>query len=37
MENENVYGVAMCPSIDARLMNEWLKAVNFRRFNFLEY
>jgi prepilin-type N-terminal cleavage/methylation domain-containing protein/prepilin-type processing-associated H-X9-DG protein len=37
MANENVYGVAMCPEIDANKMNEWLKKVNFRQFNFLEY
>ena len=37
MANENVYGVAMCPEIDATKMNAWLKQVNFRQFNFLEY
>lgn len=37
MENENIHGVSMCPEINARLMNRWIKEVNFREHNFLEY
>ena len=37
MQNENIEGVAMCPEINARLMNRWIKEVNFAEHNFLEY
>lgn len=37
MQNENIEGVAMCPEVNARLMNRWIKEVNFREHNFLEY
>ena len=37
MANENILGVAMCPDVNARLMNRWIKEVNFQAHNFLEY
>ena len=37
MQNQNVEGVAMCPEVNARLMNRWIKEVNFQEHNFLEY
>jgi prepilin-type N-terminal cleavage/methylation domain-containing protein/prepilin-type processing-associated H-X9-DG protein len=37
MANKNIHGVAMCPSINARLMNRWITEVNFVAHNFLEY
>jgi prepilin-type N-terminal cleavage/methylation domain-containing protein len=37
MANKNMYGVSMCPEINATAMNEWLHDVNFAYFNFLEY
>ena len=37
MGNKNMYGVSMCPEIDAAAMNLWLRDVNFAAFNFLEY
>ena len=37
MGNKNMYGVSMCPEIDAAAMNQWLQQVNFVSFNFLEY
>ena len=37
MGTKNMYGVSMCPEIDAAAMNQWLRDVNFAAFNFLEY
>ncbi|MCS1407358.1 MAG: hypothetical protein M2R45_00516 [Verrucomicrobia subdivision 3 bacterium] len=37
MQNENIESVAMCPEVNAHLMNRWIKEVNFRNHNFLEY
>ncbi len=37
MQNENIEGVSMCPEVNANLMNRWIKEVNFRQHNFLEY
>ena len=37
MANKNLFGVSMCPEINAAAMNEWLRDVNFAYFNFLEY
>ena len=37
MQNENIEGVSMCPEVNANLMNRWIKEVNFREHNFLEY
>jgi len=37
MDNENIYGIAMCPEVNAEVMNHWIREVNFREHNFLEY
>jgi len=37
MGSKNIYGVSMCPEVDAKVMNEWLRAVHFASLNFLEY
>ncbi len=37
MKNQNLYGVAMCPEVNAALMNRWIREVNFEEHNFLEY
>ncbi len=37
MKNKNMYGVAMCPEIDAAAMNRWLAQVNFVLFSFAEF
>ena len=37
MHNKNIHGVAMCPEVNARLMNEWIRTVNFENHPFLEY
>lgn len=37
MGQENIYGIALCPEINATLMNRWIKEVNFQEHNFLEY
>jgi prepilin-type N-terminal cleavage/methylation domain-containing protein len=29
MSSKNIYGVSMCPEVDANIMNEWLRAVHF--------
>ncbi len=37
MQSENILGIALCPEIDARKMNEWIKTINFTSHNFLEF
>lgn len=37
MANQNIYGVAMCPEVNAQLMNRWIREVNFVNFNFIEF
>ena len=37
MHNKNIHGVAMCPEVSARLMNEWIRTINFENHPFLEY
>lgn len=36
-QRQNIHGVAVCPSIDAEVMNNWIREVNFEEHNFLEY
>lgn len=37
MSNEIVEGIGMCPSVDAEIMNDWIKFRNYKAHNFLEF
>lgn len=37
MGQQNIYGIALCPEVNATLMNRWIREVNFQEHNFLEY
>jgi len=37
MSNQIVDGIGMCPSVDADVMNDWIKYRNYAHHNFLEF
>ena len=37
MANQIVEGIGMCPSVDAAIMNDWIKYRNYAAHNFLEF
>ena len=37
MASREVYGIGMCPSVNAGKMNRWIREVNFEVHNFIEF